>query len=173
MDAGGALRVGPESAGADPGPVIYGRGGTQITVSDANALLGRLDSRRFLGGRMALDLAGARAVMAALADQTGLTPEATALGVIEVANVTIDRALRRVSVARGHDPRDFTLVAFGGADRSTPVTWPTGSRSVRADAAHAGRAMRAGLAGGGRVAGRQPGDRLRWMRGWRSDWKRH
>ena len=115
VDAGGALRVGPESAGADPGPVIYGRGGTQITVSDANALLGRLDARRFLGGRMALDLDGARAAMAALADQTGLTPEATALGVIDVANVSIDRALRRVSVARGHDPRDFTLVAFGGA----------------------------------------------------------
>ena len=115
VDAGGALRVGPESAGADPGPVIYGRGGRQITVSDANALLGRLDARRFLGGRMALDLDGARAAMAALADQTGLMPEATALGVIDVANVSIDRALRRVSVARGHDPRDFTLVAFGGA----------------------------------------------------------
>ena len=115
VDAGGALRVGPESAGADPGPVIYGRGGTQITVSDANALLGRLDAGRFLGGRMALDLDGARAAMDALADQTGLTPEATALGVIDVANVSIDRALRRVSVARGHDPRDFTLVAFGGA----------------------------------------------------------
>lgn len=115
IDAGGALRVGPESAGADPGPIIYGRGGQQITVSDANALLGRLDADHFLGGRMTLELDGAQDIMNRLAEQAGLAPAATALGVIDIANVNIDRALRRVSIARGYDPRDFTLVAFGGA----------------------------------------------------------
>ncbi|MCB9450507.1 MAG: hydantoinase/oxoprolinase family protein [Anaerolineaceae bacterium] len=115
LDAGGALRVGPESAGADPGPIIYGRGGAQITVSDANAILGRLDADHFLGGGMALDTAAAEAAVNILAEQMSLTPEAVALGVIQVANVNIDRALRRVSIARGYDPRDFTLVAFGGA----------------------------------------------------------
>ncbi len=115
IDAGGALRVGPESAGADPGPIVYGRGGKQITVSDANALLGRLDADHFLGGRMALDLPPAREAIEALASDAKLTPETAALGVIDVANVNIDRALRRVSVARGYDPRHFTLVAFGGA----------------------------------------------------------
>lgn len=115
LDAGGALRVGPESAGADPGPIIYGRGGEQITVSDANAILGRLDADHFLGGGMALDTGAAQSAVNILAEQMHLTPEAAALGVIQVANVNIDRALRRVSIARGYDPRDFTLVAFGGA----------------------------------------------------------
>ncbi len=115
LDTGGALRVGPESAGAAPGPILYGRGGQQITVSDANALLGRLDAEHFLGGQMTLDLDAARAAFDRLAVDLRLTPEAAALGVIEVANANIDRALRRVSIARGHDPRDFTLVAFGGA----------------------------------------------------------
>ena len=115
VDAGGALRVGPQSAGADPGPIIYGQGGEDITVSDANALLGRLDVGHFLGGQMTLKLEGAREAFNNLAQQTGLTPLESARGVIDVANASIDRALRRVSVARGHDPRDFTLVAFGGA----------------------------------------------------------
>lgn len=115
IDAGGALRVGPESAGADPGPIVYGRGGTQVTVSDANAVLGRLDATHFLGGRMTLDVDAARSAVARLARELNLSTEAAALGVIEVANANIDRALRRVSIARGHDPRDFTLVAFGGA----------------------------------------------------------
>ncbi len=115
LDAGGALRVGPESAGADPGPVIYGRGGQQVTVSDANALLGRLDADHFLGGEMALDIDSAWAKITDMADAMGLTAAEAAAGVINVANVNIDRALRRVSIARGHDPRDFTLVAFGGA----------------------------------------------------------
>ncbi len=115
LDAGGALRVGPESAGAAPGPIIYGRGGQQVTVSDANAVLGRLDAEHFLGGGMALDVDAARAAVGDLARQMNLTTEAAAAGVIQVANVNIDRALRRVSVARGYDPRDFTLVAFGGA----------------------------------------------------------
>jgi N-methylhydantoinase A len=115
VDAGGALRVGPESAGAMPGPVIYGRGGERITVSDAHALLNRLDADHFLGGRMTLQIAAAERAMADLARQAQLSPEALALGIIEVANVNIDRALRRVSIGRGHDPREFTLIAFGGA----------------------------------------------------------
>lgn len=115
VDAGGALRVGPESAGADPGPAIYGKGGTQPTVSDANALLGRLDAERFLGGGMKLDFTAGEAVFKPLAAQLGSDVTQAAQGVLDVANVNIDRALRRVSIARGHDPRQFTLVAFGGA----------------------------------------------------------
>lgn len=115
LDAGGALRVGPESAGADPGPIVYGRGGEQITVSDANALLGRLDPDHFLGGQMTLDLKSARKAVQKLAKQMERSVEDAAQGIIDVANVSIDRALRRVSIARGHDPRAFTLMAFGGA----------------------------------------------------------
>ena len=115
LDAGGALRVGPQSAGADPGPIVYGRGGQQVTVSDANAILGRLDPEHFLGGTMPLYLEPAQAALASLAEAMNLSHETAALGVIDVANVNIDRALRRVTIARGHDPRDFTLVAFGGA----------------------------------------------------------
>lgn len=115
LDAGGALRVGPESAGANPGPIIYGRGGKQITVSDANAILGRLDAEHFLGGAMPLDLDSARKALKKLAKSMNLSLEAAAQGVIDVANVNIDRAVRRVSIARGYDPRNFTLMAFGGA----------------------------------------------------------
>jgi N-methylhydantoinase A len=115
LDAGGVLRVGPESAGADPGPIAYGLGGRHVTVTDAHAVLGRVDPEHFLGGRMRLRLGPARAAMRSLGEAMGLTPEETALGVLHVANVNIDRALRRVSIARGHDPRRFTLVAFGGA----------------------------------------------------------
>jgi N-methylhydantoinase A len=115
LDAGGALRVGPQSAGADPGPIIYGRGGQQITVSDANAILGRLDSGHFLGGQMVLDIGAARTAVESLAEGMNTTVESAALGIVQVANVNIDRAIQRVSVARGYDPRDFTLVAFGGA----------------------------------------------------------
>ena len=115
VDAGGALRVGPESAGADPGPAIYGRGGEHATLSDANALLKRLDADHFLGGAMNLDLAAGHEAVAKLARQTGFSAVATAKGIVDIANVNIDRAIRRVSIARGHDPRQFTLVAFGGA----------------------------------------------------------
>ena len=115
VDAGGALRVGPESAGAKPGPVIYGAGGENVTLSDANAILGRLDADHFLGGKMPLDLGAGIEAMGALARQVGFSTIATAKGVVDIANVNIDRAIRRVSIARGHDPRDFTLVAFGGA----------------------------------------------------------
>ncbi len=115
LDAGGALRVGPESAGSTPGPICYGRGGTSITVSDANAVLGRLDPNHFLGGSMTLELTGAQAAISTLAADMQLSTEVAAAGIIDIANVSIDRAVRRVSVARGYDPRGFTLLAFGGA----------------------------------------------------------
>jgi N-methylhydantoinase A len=115
IDSGGALRVGPESAGADPGPIAYGRGGEQITVSDANAVLGRLNAKHFLGGQMRLDIDAARAALEKLAQSLNLSLENSARGVISLANTNIERALRRVSIARGYDPRRFTLVAFGGA----------------------------------------------------------
>ncbi len=121
LDGGGALHVGPQSAGAQPGPVCYGRGGTQPTVTDANLVLGRLDPAAFLGGRgdVQLDLAAARAALHALAGALGIAgphaAEQAALGVLRVADATMERALRRVSVERGHDPRTFTLLAFGGA----------------------------------------------------------
>lgn len=115
IDAGGALRVGPESAGALPGPICYGRGGTAVTVSDANLVLGRIDRDRFLGGAMRLDLDAAQQAIADLGASVGLSPEATARGIIAIANGNIERAIRRVSVARGYDPREFTLMAFGGA----------------------------------------------------------
>ena len=117
VDRGGVLRVGPESAGAVPGPVCYQRGGTAPTVSDANLVLGRLDAGHFLGGSkdLQLDVDAAREALERLGAPLDLSPEATALGVLRVANATMERALRRVSVERGHDPRDYVLVPFGGA----------------------------------------------------------
>jgi N-methylhydantoinase A len=115
VDSGGALRVGPHSAGALPGPACYGRGGTQATVTDANLVLGRIDPQQFLGGRMALDVDAAHRAMDAIAAPLGLSRYDAAAGIITVANATIERAVRRVSVARGRDPRQFTLAAFGGA----------------------------------------------------------
>lgn len=114
LDAGGALRVGPHSAGADPGPVCYGRG-TDITVTDANLILGRLDAGHFLGGRMTLDVPRAQARMQDLARRLSLPLEAAAWGIVRVANSNMERAIRTISVERGHDPRRFSLVAFGGA----------------------------------------------------------
>ena len=117
VDAGGSLRVGPESAGAEPGPVCYGRGGTEPTVTDAHLVLGRLQAAHVLGGDGALDMApeAAREAVATLGADMGRSAEEAALGILRVANTTMERALRRVSVERGHDPRDYTLVAFGGA----------------------------------------------------------
>jgi N-methylhydantoinase A len=114
IDAGGALRVGPQSAGADPGPVCYGRG-EQITVTDAHLILGRLDPDHFLGGKMRLDYERAGTVMTAFARQLGMDPLRLAEGVVTVANVTMEKAIRVISVERGHDPREFCLVSFGGA----------------------------------------------------------
>jgi N-methylhydantoinase A len=119
VDAGGMLLVGPESAGADPGPVCYGRGGLEPTVTDANLVLGRLRPEAFLGGRMRLDPGAARAALARLGQRMGLlseqAPEQAALGVVEVANEHMTRALRVISVQRGIDPRDCHLCSFGGA----------------------------------------------------------
>ena len=114
-DAGGALRVGPESAGADPGPACYGRGGREPTVTDAHVVLGRLPPSRFLGGGMALDAGAAREAVGRLAGALGLTIEACAEGIIRVAEAVMARAIRRISLQRGHDPRRLALVTFGGA----------------------------------------------------------
>jgi N-methylhydantoinase A len=116
FDPGGALRVGPESAGADPGPICYGRG-VQPTVTDANLLLGRLQPQRFLGGDFTLDLERTRRLVAEWLSRhpAKLTPERFAAGIVRVVNSTMEKAIRVVSIERGHDPREFTLVAFGGA----------------------------------------------------------
>ena len=116
FDAGGALRVGPESAGADPGPICYGRG-VQPTVTDANLILGRLRADRFLGGEFELDVERTRRITADWLKKQGsrLTMEQFATGVLQVVNANMERALRVVSIERGYDPREFALVAFGGA----------------------------------------------------------
>lgn len=116
FDAGGALRVGPESAGADPGPICYGRG-TRPTVTDANLLLGRLQADLFLGGEFTLDFERTQALTREWLKAQGsrLSLEQFAEGVIRVVNANMERALRVVSIERGHDPRNFALVAFGGA----------------------------------------------------------
>ncbi len=116
IDAGGSLRVGPQSAGALPGPASYGRGGTLPTVTDANLVLGRLSARTLLAGQMTLDLEAARrAIHDHLAGPLGMDVMTAAEGVIRVVNATMTRAIRRLSVERGLDPRDFVLCPFGGA----------------------------------------------------------
>jgi N-methylhydantoinase A/oxoprolinase/acetone carboxylase beta subunit len=115
-DAGGALRVGPRSAGADPGPAAYGRGGTEPTVTDAHVVLGHLDVQRPLAGGVALDPEAAQRAVGALATELGLPdPRACAEGIVRVATTEMVRALRVVTVERGIDPRRFALLAFGGA----------------------------------------------------------
>jgi len=132
LDAGGALRVGPQSAGAEPGPACYGKTGDRgremgglvllssaprllATVTDANLLLGRIPPDDFLGGAMPLYPELAEEALRCVGEELGLSPIETALGVIEIANAHMERALRVISVERGHDPRDFTLLSFGGA----------------------------------------------------------
>ena len=114
IDPGGALQVGPQSAGADPGPVCYGKG-NGLTVTDANLYLGRLHPGGFLGGDMRLDVPRAREAVSDLAASTGLAPEALCQGILEVVNANMEGAIRVISVERGHDPREFALVSFGGA----------------------------------------------------------
>ena len=116
IDPGGALQVGPQSAGADPGPACYARGGTEPTVTDANLVLGRLNPEYFLGGQMAIDVECARkAIQQKIAGPLGLKLEEAAEGIIRVINAVMAKAIRRLSVEKGYDPREFTLVSFGGA----------------------------------------------------------
>ena len=116
VDSGGVLRVGPQSAGADPGPVCYGTGGTEPTITDANLVLGRLNPSFFLGGEIELDVNTARrAIQEKCADPLNLDVVEAAHGIVEIANAAMVNALRLVSVQRGYDPRDFVLTAFGGA----------------------------------------------------------
>ena len=115
IDRDGLLKVGPRSAGAEPGPICYGRGGTDVTVTDANVVLGRLPGDALLGGRMPIDAAAARDATARLAATLSLPPVETALGILQVATANMVRAIRSISVERGHRPNDFALFAFGGA----------------------------------------------------------
>ena len=111
----GAMRVGPQSAGSNPGPVCYGLGGTEPTVSDANLVLGRLDGSNFSGGAMTLDRDAAAAALGAMGKTFGMTAEAMAQGVVDIVNAKMADAIRTITIRRGIDPRDFSLVAFGGA----------------------------------------------------------
>ena len=114
VDAGGLLRVGPESAGADPGPACYGTG-TDATVTDAHVVLGRIGAAQLLGGAMTIDVKRAQAAVGRIARELKMDVIAAAAGILRVANANMERAIRVVSVERGHDPRDFALVAFGGS----------------------------------------------------------
>jgi N-methylhydantoinase A len=115
VDEGGALRVGPRSAGAIPGPACYGRGGVEPTVTDANLLLGRILPAHFLGGHMTLRMDLAERAVGGLAERLGKSPHEAALGVLRVVESNMEHAVRAVTSRRGHDPRSFTLVSFGGA----------------------------------------------------------
>jgi N-methylhydantoinase A len=133
VDSGGGFRVGPQSAGADPGPACYGRGGTRPTITDANLVLGRLAPDYFLGGEMPVSVAAAeRALEAELGRPLGLSVRDAALGMLEIANAKMVEAIRMVSVQRGFDPRAFVLVAFGGAGplHATAVARALGVRRI-------------------------------------------
>jgi N-methylhydantoinase A len=114
-EEGGGLRVGPQSAGADPGPACYGRGGTQPTVTDANVVLGRVDPSWFAGGQMTLDVDAAHRAVGALGEKLGLQTRELADGICAVANAKMAQAIRTLTVEKGIAPSDFALVAFGGA----------------------------------------------------------
>ncbi len=116
IDQVGALKVGPRSAGGHPGPVAYGQGGTEPTVTDANVALGRVIAERFLGGEMPLNVQAARdSIRVKIAEPLGISVNEAALGIIKIAIAEMSLAVRGVSVARGYDPRDFALLGFGGA----------------------------------------------------------
>jgi N-methylhydantoinase A len=115
FDRDGLLKVGPKSAGAHPGPACYGLGGTEPTVTDANIVLGRLSPDGLLGGSMPVDIPAARAALEPMASQIGFSIEKTAHGILEIVAANMVRAIRAISVERGHDPREFTLMPFGGA----------------------------------------------------------
>ena len=115
IDEGGMLQVGPQSAGASPGPACYGQGGLQPTVTDANVVLGRLPSEAALGGSLSLDLRAAYAAVERIAKPLGFSVEQAAAGIVAIANEHMAKALRVISVQRGHDPADYALMCFGGA----------------------------------------------------------
>jgi N-methylhydantoinase A len=115
VDSGGLLKVGPRSAGADPGPACYGRGNPEPVVTDANLMLGILHPTHLLGGRLAVDRGLSVAAVEALAGRLGLGPMETAQGILSIVTANMAKAIRVISVQRGHDPRDYTLMAFGGA----------------------------------------------------------
>ncbi len=115
FDRDDLLKVGPLSAGAHPGPACYGKGGTEATVTDANLVLGRLSAKGLIGGRMPLDPEAARVAIKPIAERLGFTIQRTALGIIEIVAANMVRAIRTVSVERGHDPRHYCLLPFGGA----------------------------------------------------------
>lgn len=115
IDKGGMLRMGPQSAGADPGPACYGRGGAEATVTDANVVLGRINPDNFLGGKMKLDTDAAHKAVARIAEQLGMAPDEAAFAMVQIANNNMLGALRAVLLQRGLDPRDFTLIGSGGA----------------------------------------------------------
>src|SRR5262249_38657800 len=116
IDAGGALQVGPQSAGASPGPVCYGKGGMTPTITDANVLLGYMNPEYLVGGALKLDAEKARAVFhSKIAAPLGMTPVPAAYGAYQIAASNMIRAIKAVSTERGRDPRDFVLFAFGGS----------------------------------------------------------
>ncbi|WEK48920.1 MAG: hydantoinase/oxoprolinase family protein [Candidatus Kaistia colombiensis] len=119
------LHVGPQSAGAKPGPAAYARGGTQATTTDANLALGRIDKDYFCGGTITADMKAVDGALNTLADKLGLTPIEAARGIVRIANNNMINALKLVSLNRGHDPRDFTLVAFGGGGAMHAVALAT------------------------------------------------
>ncbi|MCI0688558.1 MAG: hydantoinase/oxoprolinase family protein, partial [Sporichthyaceae bacterium] len=132
FDPAGALKVGPRSAGAEPGPACYGRGGMRPTVTDANLIAGRLDPDYFLGGRLRLDATAARTALRPVAGATGVDVEQAALGVIRIANANLSQLLRQLSVRRGRDIREFAVVAFGGGGpmHATALARELGARRV-------------------------------------------
>src|SRR5947207_9117445 len=115
IDNGGLMRVGPQSAGAEPGPACYGRGGTEPTVSDAAVVLGYFDPEYFLGGKMSLDVAAARSVITRLAERLNLSAEETAFRIMHLASDLMVRAIADVTINEGVNPRESTIVAGGGA----------------------------------------------------------
>ena len=132
IDPGGALNVGPQSAGAEPGPACYGRRGTQATVTDANLVLGRLNPEYFNSGAMTLDLAAARRAVKRIAEQLGIGVEAAALGIIKVVNANMIKAIAAVTIQRGIDVREFSLLSFGGAGGAHAVDIARELRMVEA-----------------------------------------
>jgi N-methylhydantoinase A len=129
-DQGGALQVGPDSAGAEPGPICYQRGGQRVTVTDAHLVAGRLHPQYFLGGQFELEISAARTAMKNLGKPSGMNALQTARAVLEVATADMERALRRISLAEGHDPRSLCLYAFGGAG-GLHAAWLAGLMDMR------------------------------------------